>query len=177
MESLALDRHQWMADHVLVWEPDVRRWLHRCVRALTVDDIDDLMQEAYARVWKVNFSLVRDGRNLLFTVGSNVLKDQFRRARVVSIDSAGELEDFDSEAVPGAEQWLNARQQYEDLVQAVTSLAPQRRAVFAARKFDGLPIGEIAKRLGVSQRTVENDMTLALYDVMKRMLADEGDQP
>jgi RNA polymerase sigma factor (sigma-70 family) len=175
MEHPGLNRHQWMADHVLVWEPDVRRWLHRCARALTVDDIDDLMQEAYARVWKVNFSLVRDGRNLLFSVGSNVLKDQFRRARLVSIGSAEELGVFDSELVPEPEPWLNARQQYEHLVQAVTSLAPQRRAVFAARKFDGLPLGEIAKRLGVSQRTVENDMTLALYDVMKMMLADEGE--
>ena len=171
MEQPALDRHQWMADHVLVWEPDVRRWLHRCAHTLTVHDIDDLMQEAYARVWRVNFSLVRDGRNLLFTVGSNVLKDQFRRARVVPIDSVAELELLDSEEVPGQEQWLSARQQYALLLQAVTRLAPQRRAVFEASKFDGLPIGEIAKRLGVSQRIVEKDMTFALHDVMRTMLA------
>ncbi len=173
MERPALDRHQWMADHVLMWEPDVRRWLHRCACALTVNDVDDLMQEAYARVWKANFSLVRDGRNLLFTVGSNLLKDLFRRARVVSIDRAEELEVLEYRVVTGPEQWLNARQQYEQLRQAVTRLAPQRRAVFEARKFDGLPIAEIAKRLRVSQRTVENDMTFALYDVMKMMLGDE----
>src|SRR6185312_851872 len=105
MEIPALERHQWMADHVLVWEADVRRWLHRCARALTTDDIDDVIQEAYARVWKVNFSLVRDGRNLLFTVGSNVLKDQFRRARVVSIDSAEGLEVLEYQIVPGPQQW------------------------------------------------------------------------
>jgi len=173
MEGPTLDRHQWMADHVLVWEPDVRRWLHRYACALTVHDIDDLMQEAYARVWRANFSLVRDGRNLLFTVGSNLLKDVFRRARVVSIDSAEGLEVLEYRVAPGPEQWLNARQQYEQLLQAVMKLTPQRRAVFEARKFDGLPIAEIAKRLGVSQRTVENDMTLALHDVMKMMLGDD----
>jgi RNA polymerase sigma factor (sigma-70 family) len=175
MERPALERHQWMADHVLLWEPDVRRWLHRCARALTMDDIDDLMQEAYARVWKANFSCVRDGRNLLFTVGSNLLKDQFRRARVVSIDSAEGLEFLEYRIVPDPEQWLNAREQYEQLLQAVTKLAPRRRAVFEARKFDGLSIGEIAKRLGLSQRAVENEMTFALHDVMKMMLADEVD--
>lgn len=175
MEHPALDRHQWMADHVLVWEPDVRRWLHRCARSLTEHDVDDLMQEAYARVWKVNFSLVRDGRNLLFSVGNNVLKDEFRRARVVSIDDAEDCDVLEFELVPGPERWPNARQQYEHLLHAITRLAPQRRAVFESRKFDGLQIGEIAKRLGVSQRTVENDMTLALYDVMKMMLADEGE--
>lgn len=131
------------------------------------------MQEAYARVWKANFSLVRDGRNLLFSVGSNLLKDLFRRARVVSIDRAEELEILEYRVVPGPEQWLNARQQYEQLRQAVMRLAPQRRAVFEASKFEGLPIAEIAKRLGVSQRTVENDMTIALHDVMKMMLGDE----
>lgn len=173
MERPALERHQWMADHVLVWEPYVRRWLHRCACALTAHDIDDLVQEAYARVWKVNFSLVRDGRNLLFTVGSSLLKDRFRRARVVSIDSADQAEVLELELVPGPEQWLNARQQYEHLLQAVMRLAPQRRAVFEARKFAGLPFGEIAKRLGVSQKTVERDMTFALYDVMTMMLAEE----
>jgi RNA polymerase sigma factor (sigma-70 family) len=172
MEIPALDRHQWMADHILVWEADVRRWLHRCARALTVDDIDDLIQEAYARVWRVNFSHVRDGRNLLFCVGSNVLKDLFRRARVVSIDCAQNLEVLEYQVVRGPEQWLNARQQYEHLLHAVMRLAPRRRAVFAARKFDGLPIGEIAKRLGVSRTTVEKDMTFALYDVMEMMLAE-----
>jgi len=135
--------------------------------------IDDLMREAYARVWKVNFSLVRDGRNLLFTVGNNVLKDEFRRAGVVSPDSAEELEVFEFEVVPGPERWPNARQQYEHLLQAVTRLAPQRRAVFEAGKFDGLPVREIARRLGISQRTVENDMAFALYDVMTMMLGDE----
>jgi RNA polymerase sigma-70 factor (ECF subfamily) len=172
MEQPALDRHQWMADHVLVWEPDVRRWLHRCARALSEDDIDDLMQEAYARIWRLNFSIVRDGRTLLFATGSDVLKDQFRRARVVSIDSGEELELLDSEAAPAAQQWLSARDQYENLQQAVMRLAPQRRAVFEAHKFDGLPLGAIAKRLGISHRTVERDMTFALHDVMKMMLAD-----
>jgi DNA-directed RNA polymerase specialized sigma24 family protein len=36
-----------------------------------------------------------------------------------------------------------------------------------------LPIAEIAKRLGLSQRTVEKEMTLALYDVMEMMLGDD----
>ena len=173
MERPVLDRHQWMADHVLAWEPDVRRWLHRRARALTVEDIDDLVQEAYARVWRVNFSIVRDGRNLLFAAGIDVLKEQFRRARVVPIDSAQELGLPGSGVVHGPDRCQNARQQYEHLLQAVTRLAPQRRAVFEARKFDGLPIAEIARRLGVSQSTVENDMAVALYDVMKMMLADE----
>ena len=173
MELPALDRHQWMADHILVWEADVRRWLHRCAHALTIDDIDDLIQEAYARVWRANFSVVRDGRNLLFTVGSHVLKDRFRRARVVSIDSAEELEVLEYQVVPGPQPWLNVRRQYEHLLKAVTRLAPQRRAVFEARKFDGLPIREIAKRLGVSQTTVEKDMTFALYDVMEMMLGED----
>lgn len=172
MEIPALDRYQWMADHILVWEADMRRWLHRCARALSVNDIDDLIQEAYARVWKVNFSHVRDGRNLLFCVGSKVLKDLFRRARVVSIDSAADLEVLEYQVVRGPEQWLSTRQQYEHLLDAVMRLAPQRRAVFEARKFDGLPLGEIAKRLGVSQTTVEKDMTFALYDVMEMMLGE-----
>jgi DNA-directed RNA polymerase specialized sigma24 family protein len=51
MEDLTRLRHQWIADHILPWEAEVRRWLGRYTRTLRADDIDDLIQEAYARLW------------------------------------------------------------------------------------------------------------------------------
>ena len=41
MEDLTPLRHQWIADHILPWEAEVRRWLGRYTHTLRADDIDD----------------------------------------------------------------------------------------------------------------------------------------
>ena len=171
MEEFTRQRHQWMADHILVWEPAVRHWLCRYARTLTRDDIDDLLQEAYARLWKVDFSLVRSGRKLLFTTVANVLKDQLRRARVVSIESVAEFEPLGEEA-PGPEHRVSAQQRFERLLEAVKKLTPQQRAVFQASKFEGLNGEQIALRMGISKKTVENHMRFALAEVTRIMFGE-----
>ena len=164
-----------MADNVLVWEPAVRRWLCRYARTLTRDDIDDLLQEAYARLWKIDFSLVRSGRKLLFTTVANVFKDQLRRARVVSIESVAEFESL-TEETAGPEHRVSVQQQFERLLEAVQKLTPQQRAVFQASKFEGLGGKQIAARMGISKKTVENHMRFALAEVT-RILFGEGEIP
>ena len=63
MEDLNAQRCQWIADHILPWEAEVRRWLRRYTRTLFADDIDDLIQEAYARLWGTDLSRIRNGRS------------------------------------------------------------------------------------------------------------------
>jgi RNA polymerase sigma-70 factor (ECF subfamily) len=167
-------RHQWIADHILPWEAEVRRWLGRYSRTLFADDIDDLIQEAYARLWSTDFTRVRDGRTFLYSVVRNALQDQLRRARVVQIESVAEMDTLDVDETPGPERWVTARQQYELLVRVLEKLTPQRRAVYQLRKFEGLSLREIALKLGITEKTVENLLGLAQGQVMKALFA-EGD--
>ncbi len=174
MEDLTRLRHQWIADHILPWEAEVRRWLGRYTRTLFADDIDDLIQEAYARLWSTDFTRIRDGRSFLYSVVRNALQDQLRRARVVQIECVAEMDALDVDEAPGPERWVSARQQYEQLVQVLEKLTPQRRAVYQLRKFEDLSLREIALKLGVTEKTVENLLGLAQGQVMKALFA-EGD--
>jgi RNA polymerase sigma-70 factor (ECF subfamily) len=174
MEELTRLRHQWIADHILPWEAEVRRWLGRYTRTLFADDIDDLIQEAYARLWSTDFTRIRDGRSFLYSVVRNALQDQLRRARVVQIECVAEMDALDVDEAPGPERWVSARQQYEQLVQVLEKLTPQRRAVYQLRKFEDLSLREIALKLGVTEKTVENLLGLAQGQVMKALFA-EGD--
>lgn len=172
MEELNWRRHQWIADHILPWEAEVRRWLSRYTRTLYADDIDDLIQEAYARLWSSDFSHVRDGRRFLYTIVRNALHDQLRRARIVQIECVAEIDTLDLGEVPGPERLVSARQQFEQLLEVLKTLTPQRRAVYQLRKFEDLPLKEIAKRLGVTEKTVENLLRLAQAQVIKALFAE-----
>jgi len=172
MEDLTWRRHQWIADHILPWEAEVRRWLRRYTRTLHADDIDDLIQEAYARLWSSDFSHIRDGRKFFYTIVRNALQDQLRRARIVQIECVAEIDTLDVDEAPGPERWVGARQQFEQLLQALKKLTPQRRTVFQLRRFEELPLREIAQRLGVTEKTVENLLRLAQGQVIKALFAE-----
>jgi RNA polymerase sigma-70 factor (ECF subfamily) len=165
-------RHQWIADHVLPWEAEVRRWLSRYTRTLSAHDIDDLMQEAYARLWSSDFSHVRNARRFLYTIVRNVLQDQLRRARVVRIESVAEIDTLEVDGTPGPERWASARQQFEHLVRVLQILTPQRRAVYQLRKLEGLPLREIALQMGLAEKTIENLLRLAQAQVIKALFAE-----
>ena len=171
MEDTTQLRHQWIADHILQWEAEVRRWLGRYTRTLREDDIDDLIQEAYARLWSADFTRIRDGRTFLYSVVRNVLQDQLRRARVVQIECVAEIDALDVDEAPGPERWVSAQQQYEQLLRVLERLTPQRRTVYQLRKFEGLSLREIALRLGIAEKTVENLLGLAQAQVLKALFA------
>jgi RNA polymerase sigma-70 factor (ECF subfamily) len=171
MEDLIRLRHQWIADHILPLEAEVRRWLGRYTRTLRADDIDDLIQEAYARLWSADFTRIRDGRTFLYSVVRNILQDQLRRARVVQFECVAEIDALDIDEAPGPERWVSAHQQYEQLLRVLEKLTPQRLAVYQLRKFEGLSLREIALRLGIAEKTVENLLGLAQAQVMKALFA------
>ena len=174
MEDLTWRRHQWIADHILPWEAEVRRWLSRYSRTLHADDIDDLIQEAYARLWSRDFTQIRDGRKFFYAVVRNALQDQLRRARIVQIECVAEIDTLDVGEAPGPERLVSARQQFEQLLRVLKTLTPQRRAVYQLRKFEELPLREISQRLGVTEKTVENLLGLAQAQVIKALFADGG---
>jgi DNA-directed RNA polymerase specialized sigma24 family protein len=57
------------------------------------------------------------------------------------------------------------------LLRVLEKLTPQRRAVYQLRKFEGLSLREIALRLGIAEKTVENLLGLAQAQVMKALFA------
>lgn len=48
-------RHRWIAAHILPHEGEVRGWLRRHAHTLSAADVDDLIQEAYARLSRAAF--------------------------------------------------------------------------------------------------------------------------
>jgi RNA polymerase sigma-70 factor (ECF subfamily) len=160
-------RHHWVASHILPHEGEVRGWLRRHVRTLNVHDIDDLLQEAYTRLWTAEYTHITNGRSYLFAVIRNLLVEKARHARIVPMERLGEIDALliPSEE-PGPDRRVGARQEVERLELIVAELPEQCRRAFQLQKFHNLSQREIALEMNITEKTVEKHLAVALVRVL-----------
>jgi RNA polymerase sigma factor (sigma-70 family) len=165
-------RYRWIATHILPHEPELRGWLRRRLGSLHTNDTDDLVQEAFARIWLADFSTIRNGRAYLYTTVRHLLAEYARRRRIVPIELLGEIDALSiiSEE-PGLDRKIGARQELERLRSIVAGLPAQCRRVFELRKFECLSHKDIAQSMGLSVKTVENHLTRALARIADELAA------
>ncbi len=158
-----LARYRWIAAHILPHEPELRGWLRQRPGIFNENDVDDVVQEAFARIWSADFARIRNGRAYLFSTVRHLLGEYARRSRIVRIELLGEIDSLNLISdEPGPERRVSARQELERLQAIVESLPIQCRRVFELLKFEGLSHREVAQRMGLSQKTIENHLTRAL---------------
>src|SRR6267154_3330743 len=166
-------RYRWIAANILPHESELRGWLRRRLCAFGDNDVDDLVQEAFARIWAADTSAVRNGRAYLYATVRHLLAEYARRGRIVPIELLGEIDSLSIISdEPGPERRVGARQELERLGAIVATLPVQCRRVFELRKFEGLSHRDIAQRMGLSEKTVENHLTRALARIAEVLAAN-----
>jgi RNA polymerase sigma factor (sigma-70 family) len=166
-------RHHWVGSYILPHEGEVRGWLRRHVRTLNPYDIDDLLQEAYTRLWTAEYTHITNGRSYLFALIRNLLLEQARHARIVPMERLGEIDALliPSEE-PGPDRRANARQELERLERVVAGLPEQCRRAFQLQKFQSLSQREIALEMNIAEKTVEKHLAVALVRVLDALKDD-----
>lgn len=169
-----LARHRWIATEILPLEPQARRWLSRHVRSLSPADADDLMQEAYSRVWSADFETIYNARAYLYAALRNLLLEKARHAQIVPMERMGEIDQLRIPSPdPGPERRVTARQELERLRRLVADLPAQCRRTFELRKLEGLSQREVASRMGISERTVEKHLAKAIERLVRTAASPE----
>jgi RNA polymerase sigma factor (sigma-70 family) len=168
-------RYRWIGRHILVHEAQARRWLSRHVRSLSPNDADDLIQEAYLRIWSSDLASIQNPRAYLFASLRNLLLEQARHASIVPMERMGEIDElriFSDD--PGPERRIAARQELERLCAVVVSLPAQCRRVFELRKVQGMRQRDVASEMGISERTVEKHLAKALDRILEAFMREPG---
>lgn len=173
------ERHRrivrWVADQVMPHEGKVRAWLARS--RMSDEDIDDVIQETYCRLWSVDDPDSIDRPDAyFFSVARNLLTQQMRRQRIVRIDLIAELDSIaPADESPSPERRALARLDLVRVRALVAALPDRCRAIFEMRKIEGVPQREIARRLGVTESMVENDAAKGLRLLLAALREGESD--
>jgi RNA polymerase sigma factor (sigma-70 family) len=155
MFSFDEEKTRWFMACVLPHEPALRLWLSR-KRSVGID-VDDVIQEAYTVLAaRETTSDIRHPRAYLFRIAHSIVVRHIRRARVVSIQAADELDGFDpADEAASPEQVTVDRDELRRLAEAIAAMPGQTRQAFILRRVQGLRQREIAARMGLSESTVE----------------------
>lgn len=144
----------------------MRAWLRRNVPTLRAHDVDDLIQEGYARLWEADLSRITNARAYFHATVRNVLLENARRARIVPMERLGEIDALRIvSGEPGPERQASARQDLDRIWQAISNLPQQCRRAFKLQNFEDRSRREIAHEMGISERTVEKHLAKALLRV------------
>lgn len=173
MASLCMDHHarlRWFTREVLPHEADVRRWLGRRVRGLEGCDVDEIIQEAYARIWTLAPEDIQNPRAYLFVVARHIVGQILRRSRVVAIDLVADLETLNivDEGLD-AYRILSGKEELDRLYAILDEMPERCSQAFRLKKFEHLSQREIADRMGIAESTVEKHLSKALRIVSEKM--------
>ncbi|WP_338015367.1 RNA polymerase sigma factor [Altererythrobacter sp. C41] len=162
----------WVGSEILPHEGEVRAWLRR---TLDPADIEDVVQEAYCQIARLEeVGHIRSGRAYFFTTARNVVLMQLRRARVVRIDSVTEIDNLNIVLdEPSPERVAGGRRELERVRRLIEGLPERCRRIFELRKIEGLPQREVARRLGVTEHVVENDVGRGLKLILQAIAEGE----
>lgn len=164
----------WVGAHVMPYEPAVRRWLRRSL--VSRDDVDDLVQEAYCRIASLESvdHIVRADSYFFQTVRM-LLAEQVRRSRIVRIESVTEIDSLSIYSdEPSPERITAARRELAKVQRLIEGLPDRCRRIFELRKIHGVSQREIARMLGVTESTVENDGVKGMRLIIKALKEGGG---
>jgi RNA polymerase sigma factor (sigma-70 family) len=147
----------------------------------SANDAEDIVQETWIRADRVLGAQARGGpvvgniRALLFRIAGNLSIDHLRKRRV---RAHLEAESLDAPAArnaaagePLAEARLLQREQEAAFAAVLRRLPTRARRVLILSRVEGWTYPRIAEHLGVSLRTVSNDMETALRGCLLMLTA------
>jgi RNA polymerase sigma factor (sigma-70 family) len=159
---MAEERHDWFLNQIFQHRAALHRYLGRLTSG--AEDIEDLVQETYVRVYALrDYHEVDSPKALLFRIAHNLAVERARRQITQATDTMGDLallSVYSNEAPP--DEQTDARRRFESFCAAVDRLPPLCRRVFVLRKVYKLSPAEISEVLGVSQSTIEKHVAKGL---------------
>lgn len=136
-------------------------------------EAEDLAHDLFLKLWEGRESLqhVRSVRNYLFRMTKNAIFDRFAHKAVdVRYRQSAAAMDLREIVSNDLVEQIDLHELMLLIDMAVEKMPTQRRNVFRMSRLEGVSYQEIARRLGISQKTVEYHIHEALAELRKLIL-------
>lgn len=129
-------------------------------------DAEELTQDIFVKLWDSREKLdpERSVNSLMYTLARNSALNFIKHKFV----EQSYLSELPREPLSGdSEERLYARETELIIKMTVAGMSEQRRTIYELSREKGVSNDEIAGRLGISKKTVENQLSLALKEIRK----------
>lgn len=145
--------------------------VHRFVSMLlkNEDDADDVCQMIFLKVWnkREKFTGIADFDSYLFILAKYTVINFISTKHIIPIDIDSIPDSCAHAASPHEDVVAKDTQLLIDMV--VESMPQQRQQIYRMSREQHLKNEEIAQRLGIQKKTVENHLNLALKEIKKAL--------
>lgn len=126
-------------------------------------DAEEIVQDVFMKLWETRRRLDSDKsfHSYLFTIAFNAIKKKFNQ-RMKDDRFKHDLFEWLSQESPSLESRLDFEALLEKLDLLIEQLPEKRKAIFLKRKKEGQSIQAIADEMGISPKTVKNQITEAM---------------
>lgn len=137
-------------------------------------EAEDVVQEVFLKIWQNRSSLKTETsfQSYLFTIAFHAIQKSFNK-KTKQQKFRLDLFAFLAAENSSLEEQLNFETLIARLNQLIEQLPTRRKEIFFKRKKEGKSIQNIALEMGISEKTVENQITEAMHSLRKSFSGDK----
>lgn len=137
------------------------------------EEAEEVVQEVFIRIWNVRASIDTElsFKAYLFKITYNHLRELFLKKNREN-NYKHEILDFAVDFDNRTEEKIDYHSLLDLVEKLIDRLPPRQKEIIILKKKQGLPVKEIAGRLGISPRTIEKHLSEAL----KRLKAELSEE-
>jgi len=147
-----------------------KRLYHFSIRYLkSVEDAEEIVQDVFLKIWinRAELSAQKSFESYLFTITKNGILNTIRKSKSEQV-----YQNY-VKLHPQKNVLLDDELDFNELEIAykkvVDKLSPRRREIFILSRDQSLSNAEIAVKMNISLKTVENQMTSALSEIRRNL--------
>jgi len=137
-------------------------------------EAEDLVQEVFLKIWenRTNIKTGTSFQSYLFTIAFNSIRKSFN-AKARQDKFRTDLLEFLSHENPSLENHPDFEALLTKLDSLIDQMPERRKEIFMMRKKEGRAVRDIAEKMSISIKTVENQITEAMNHLKKEFAKDQ----